>query len=862
MSYCLPLEAAGPALLGRCGRKAATLGAMRAAGFPVPPGFVVTVEGCRRHLEQRGLTELLRRLRSASATEAVALAAQLAEGIVGGALPADLLDAITIAHRELLAREPGDACCAVRSSSTGEDAPGASFAGQHSSYLFVDAPALADMIKACWASMWSRPASLYRTQLGVEAGAGQMAVIVQALVPAEIAGVTFTADPTSGSPARIVTESSWGLGPAIVDGRVSPDRYVVSRDPLRLLEQRVGNKHCMVPPAPSDPAAPRLVDVAPADRRRPTLSPEQALEVARLALAAEAHWGRPQDVEWAIAGGRVHLLQSRPVTTLAPLREVAGRYVLFKAVAENFTEPLTPLTVDLVRCLAFRGLRLIRGWVYVDLDFARRLVPLHLSDHALAELLYLARAPEAPLRIAWRRLPLAAAVLAAAWLAGGVFLERIRRLPDEAMEDFRALARRLEADPAIDPPALLERLWLKPGFLASAGQLVLLINLASTRYFLWLWLLARLLERWLPDWPRTTLSALCAGSDGMRSTDMGRRIAALAQAARAAPAVAGVLGDGPLDSVLDVLRVDPRARDFIEGFEAFMAMHGHRCVREFELASPRWREDPVPVLSMIRNHLIAPVAAALPSATAPRDELLERIAAALEHRPLERRTRIRRRLLGWLAGRVRVLARLRENSRYYHVLAFSAARAKLLAIEHELLAAGRLRSRDDLFYLKWNEVQALRAGRLGARDVEDRIRRRRRERLRLTRIGPPRMLGVDQPRRPEAGRGRVLSGQGASPGVCRGRARVIFDPGADGGLAPGEILVAPYADPAWTPLFVTARAAIVGVGSYLSHAGTIAREYGMPCVVDVAGCTNLIRTGDLVEVDGDSGQVRLLGESG
>ena len=171
-----------------------------------------------------------------------------------------------------------------------------------------------------------------------------------------------------------------------------------------------------------------------------------------------------------------------------------------------------------------------------------------------------------------------------------------------------------------------------------------------------------------------------------------------------------------------------------------------------------------------------------------------------------------------------------------------------------MLRGGQLKCKDDIFYLDWKEIQQLQEGALTWLEVEDRIRERRMEYIRLSKLTPPKTFGINV-EVPHQQSGDGLVGQGASPGSCEGIARVIMDPGTDATMEAGEILVAPYTDPAWTPLFLTAKAAVVEVGSYLSHAGTIAREYGMPCVVDVEHCTSRIKTGDRIRVDGSNGIV-------
>jgi phosphoenolpyruvate synthase/pyruvate phosphate dikinase len=235
------------------------------------------------------------------------------------------------------------------------------------------------------------------------------------------------------------------------------------------------------------------------------------------------------------------------------------------------------------------------------------------------------------------------------------------------------------------------------------------------------------------------------------------------------------------------------------------------------------------------------------------------------------RSRLGKRPLGWLrsrlidlaARRARYYLKLRENSRFYHIMSIGMLRKRILAVEAELLREGRLKCKDDVFFLKWPEVAALRAKKLEWTQVEERIRQRRLDHVRLARIVPPRTIGIESRQGTPAAAAIAgqLQGQSASPGRYTGIARVILDPAADLTLRPGEVLVAPYTDPAWTPLFLLAGAAVVEVGSYLSHAGTVAREYGLPCVVDVADCTRLIATGARIEVDGGQGVVRILEEA-
>ena len=857
------IRGAHPALVGG---KGANLGELVASGFPVPPGFVVTTHAYEAAIETLGITAQLDRLDQAPRTELARHCSELQQRLSESATPAPLAEQILEAHRQLMARGAAAFACAVRSSATAEDLAGASFAGQHGTYYYVTEARLLEVIRRCWASLWGVEAAMYRATRGIPHSSVRMAVIVQEMVESDVSGVAFTANPVSGSRDDIVVEASWGMGAALVDGRVTPDRFLVSRTTLEVRERRVAAKQYMVPSRISRERDARIERVSLSLQSRQTLDDVQAREVAELALQCERHFGTPQDVEWAVADGRMHLLQSRPITTLRRQTDgaVKGKWVLFKALAENFTDPMTPLTQDLVGNPGIPGVRFIGGRIYMNLDLARPLVPFDLTDEDLASLLYLTDPVSGGTpRLALLKLPTALAALTVNHLVFGVVMARTRGMPDDFMTGYRALCRRVAADARCNPPDAIRPLLLEPPLLAPIGHMPLIVNLCSMRFMPWMATLKFMLHRWAPGLRGDAVALLCSGTEGVLSARMGRDLAALAQVARSIPAARDLIARHEPEEALERIRGEPSAGHFLGALEQFLCMHGHRAVREFELASPRWSENPAPVIAMVRNYVTAEGDSAGHDhrAADARREVTDEVARALERRPLERILGLRRRLIELAARRARYYLKLRENSRFYHIMGFGVVRKKILAVETELLRAGKLKCRDDIFSLHWPEVNALRAGRLAWRDVEDRVRERRLEHVRLAKATPPKTIGIAPSAAAPVSASTepdVLRGSGASPGRYEGVARVILDPSLDATLRPGEVLVAPYTDPAWTPLFLTAGAAVVEIGSYLSHAGTVAREYGMPCVVDVTDCTQRIPTGARLEVDGDLGTVRLL----
>jgi pyruvate,water dikinase len=373
----------------------------------------------------------------------------------------------------------------------------------------------------------------------------------------------------------------------------------------------------------------------------------------------------------------------------------------------------------------------------------------------------------------------------------------------------------------------------------------------------------------VPDIREDAEDLLCSGSEGVLSADMGRGIWSLAQEAKQHKPVRELLEKYRPDRVLEKLRAEPGAKEFVEQLDRFLAKHGHRALKEFELQSVRWEENSAPVLGMARNYMLVD---SDPSrheekVNQTRARLEMEIRKELEKYPLERTLRLRWRFIRHIKERARYFTKQRENSRFYHIMAFYMVRKKILKVEADLMRQGKLKCKGDIFFLERQELAQLRAGRFDWLDVEERIRDRRVEHIRLSKMVPPKTIGVKIKEKPQIDKTTtedacVLRGQSASPGNCEGIAHVIIDPSIDIELKPGEILIAPYTDPAWTPLFLTAGAAVVEVGSYLSHAGTVAREFGMPCVVDVSDCTRRIHSGVRVKVDGDHGVVRLEEDDG
>jgi pyruvate,water dikinase len=846
------------------GGKAANLGELINGGFPIPPGFVVTSNAYASIYHDLGIAEDILNIERLSPSEQETIALKIREKIEALPFPEKLKQEITEAHNQIQSEYEQPLVYAVRSSATAEDLADASFAGQHDTYYYVNSESLIEMIQKCWGSLWSNAAISYRSSQGISHGTVRMAAVVQVMVRSDVSGVTFTANPVTGNRDQIISESTWGMGAAIVDGRVTPDRFVVERNTQAITERHIANKAFMVPAEPEDLEGPRLLEVSQGLRQRESLSAEKLLLVTEWAARSEQHFGNPQDIEWSFEGDVFYMLQSRPITVLGEANrshDFEGQYVLFKAIAENFTSPIYPLTADLI-VNPLPMMEMINSRVYLKLSALKPLFPIHISERQIADLAYLSGNDTIEFKIAWTKLPAFFLILIANYLISEVIYRRIANMPDDFMEGFRKVIGHIDSSPEIQADEVVDRI-LGTRFFEPVGNMVYLVNIISaSRYPVFLALFSKLLRRWLPELRPDAESMLCSGSEGVLSTDMGRQIWQIANLAKQNQALKALILNEPPESALNKMVGFAGASDFINALNEFKRIHGHRTLKEFELQSTRWEEDPSPVIGMVRNYLLADSDPELIEARIQenRTDLEFEVKNSLQDLWLEKQTSWRWRLLDYLRSRAKYFIKLRENSRFYHIMTFYLLRKKIIRDEQQLMASGSLKCKDDIFYLTGNELSRLKSGYWSWLDVEDIIRERRMEQIRLSKITPPRTVGIQED---EATDGETdnaydshsLSGQGASPGVYVGIARVILDPAIDPEIRPGEILIAPYTDPAWTPLFLIAHAAVVEVGSYLSHAGTIAREYGMPCVVDVENCTGRIRTGDRIRVNGTLGLV-------
>ena len=836
--YIRPMSALTRADADRAGAKAANLGELKRAGFPVPDGFVLTADAFDRFLADSGLD-------ATSPSEAVAAAA----------LPPDVADALRSAARLL-----GDTPLAVRSSAVAEDLPGASFAGQYETVLDVRGDeALLTAVRRCWASAFGARVAAYRAARE-QGGVSSVAVLVQHLVPADAAGVAFTANPVTGDPEETVVNAVHGLGDRLVSGEVTPDEW------------RVRGAGAVCRQAPEQ-----------------ALDAGEARAVAELARRVEAQLGYPQDVEWALAGGEIFLLQARPITarpahTPAPVPvpvEVPPGF--WRRETTHYPEPISPafrwwlplFNRAIRRAFAQAGMliegadhREIGGWVYL------RLTPLCRKDApALPPWLVRLLMPAMSRLVPALRARLRTSVEA---MRADMFGASITRwyqewLPAVAtrLADLRAVDLASLSDDALDEHinrllAFFDEVIEIHGLLALA----LMVKVGAFAFTC----------RDLLGWDERRTLELLSGLSEM-STEPARRLAELTQMARAKPSVRALLAHVDDTTSARLASVDA---EFADAFAAYQREFGCRALR-YEVVDPTVAERPALVLGLIRDQLARDYNPAQEAERLQqrRAAVLAEARAALARRPAADHARFERTL-----AEAEQAYPVRENNEFYTVSQpYALARYALLEIGRRLAERGQITHRDDTFWLELDEARrALRAG----GDQRAAVERRRAERAWVDAHpgpaaygndpGPPPPLDWMPPearllnetllwlaerdqapeqseRRQEAG--APLTGIAASPGTYTGPVRVIRSETEFGKIQAGDVLVCPITSPVWSVLFPSVGALVTDKGGILSHSAIIAREYSIPAVLATGNATDVLHDGQIVTVDGATGRVEV-----
>lgn len=871
--------------LQNAGGKALNLSRLARAGFNVPPGLILSTMAYHSFVIQNRLSESINAGLQGLAfdrPEKLELVSRRIRSAFGAAdLPHEIKRQIVEIHQHLDA-----ASLAVRSSATAEDLPGLSFAGQQDTFLNIkELSGLIAAVVDCWSSLWTARAIGYRARYDIPHEEVAIAVIIQEMVPSDVSGVLFTANPLSGHRGEFVIDATFGLGEALVAGQVDPDHFVVDQRTDQVILRSIGSKQFSVR-GTSDGG---VESYTPDDAEKPSLSDGQIAQLVQLGRHIDQEFETPQDIEWAFAAGELHVLQSRPITSLYPLPELSYDplivWISFGSV-QGLLGPMTPLGRAAVRNVLAGAGHLFgmetdpeeitifvsagqRIWIRIS-DFLRHPLGYRLFARLMRYVepsvvrLLEPLMDETALGAGKGRLKLSTLRRAAGFF-GPALLKALRnaRNPGQArarfdreVDAFIASIELPEADNRFEFLSSTLSLmrskiqsvfeFVLPNFIPIMGpgmaSLVMLTHLAGERSDL-----ALKITRGLPNNVTTQMDlALWEVALSIKNDETSLSLFEL----HTADWLAERYSQGKLPTAA------------AEALNDFLTRYGMRGVGEIDLGRPRWREDTTPVFQTLLSYLRVPPDSA-PDVVFQRGEQAARMAV----RELAQKVRserfglLKEKFVHTAARRARLFLGARETPKFMAIRAMGIIREALLESGALFVEAGALETSEDLFFLRMEELQALSQGedRNWNALIEERRQSFEREKRRSL---VPRVL-VSDGRAFFEGVGALtdsetaLSGSPVSPGVVEGPVRVVHDP-FKAQLDPGDILVCPGTDPAWTPLFLAAGGLITEVGGMMTHGSVVAREYGIPAVVGVHEATTRLSNGQRIRLDGSTGRISLL----
>lgn len=878
MTYISNFGDVGPGDVAVAGGKGIGLGGLVQAGLPVPPGFVLNTAAyadvvAGNHLDA-GIREIAELSPKAAPQDYEEASKRLRALFTSGSMPAAIAAELAAAYGRL---GDGDAAVAVRSSATAEDLASASFAGQQETYLnVVGVEALAAAVRNCWASLWTARAMAYRAREGIGPDAVRLAVVVQRMIEAEAAGVMFTANPANGRRDQIVIGAAWGLGESVVSGTVTTDDVVVEAGTGRVLSRRTADKEVMTVYAEHGT---REQPVPAARRRQPVLDDPAVATLASFGTRITDHFGTPQDIEWARAGGEFFILQSRPITALPePAADTPDTWTVpyphglyFRAsIVEQLPDPLSPLFADLIDGSVSRSLRALMAGAFGTNSIREDDVGLP-TINGYAYYYYRTSA-------LWRLTGKSLTVVRA--LARGRAHMGVGGWRDFSHPRYEQIIKDWSAKPVGELSG--EELLQGVQALLDAGTVYYtavqsVIPIAATSEISFRTFYEKFVQR-DGDPPAQTF-LLGFDSEPIRAE---KSLYDLAAWTRGVPGLVQAILNEPTSSLVEAQRTGFPPAGFDEAlwqqwrprFQDHLGRFGH-AVYNLDFVSPVPADDPSPLLETVKFYLRGqgndPHERQRLSA-ARREDGTNRMIARLG--PGRRAAFLR--LLRWAQH----AAPIREDALADVGLGWPLLRRMLLELGQRLVDSAVIAEPADVFWLRHRELRSAvefglgcpggpavaitgadRPVRAGA--VEERkMLWRGQSKAAAPQLLPKsrwmerafgKMMPAGSPDQP----GDIIKGAGASSGRVTAPARVLGGPEDFAQMMPGDVLVARITTPAWTSLFAMASAVVTDVGGPLSHSSIVAREYGIPAVLGTGVATQRLTSGQRIRVDGDAGTVTI-----
>ena len=878
--------------LNTIGGKGRSLSRLSNSGFNVPDGFLVPTAAYRRFVADNDLQSRILNLCKPTIIEGAVSFEQASKKIQElfslYELSSEIESDIIAAYESLPERPP----VAVRSSANAEDLPELSFAGQQETYLNITGgPAVAAAIRNCWASLWTAQAINYRHEMDIGQDAVAMAVVVQLMVPSDVSGILFTANPTNGERSEMIVNGSFGLGEAVVSGQVTPDTYVVDRESLNIKDTIIGAKDQMI--VSDGTQGVRVESVSAEQQVLSSLSEELLRELCKLALKVEAEFDEvPQDIEWAMVNKELYLLQSRPITNLPPeplkdvsWPEIPGAQLLKRQVAENMPDPLSPLFEELYLRAIFDMQKWPEGWEWkgnLTRNWLKNFVVITVNGYAYQPI-YEASVGD------WEGYmdKLHAEQKKSTWLDN---LKRIFTMPSYIIDDMKGgplhvlylvgtTFRTFKKFPAIK---LWERQQL-PDYLAAiehwertdsrkASSEELLAGIKSLTFaeaLYWSALrsiigtakmtdgaLQTYLEENAPD--QGFISGTFLSGFPSRTLDAEVTLRRIAEEIRKNKTLYEIVIVTPAPRMLTALQNHPEGKDTLVDIRKYLHDYG-RQVFNLDFVEPSLEEEPLPFLMSLKAMVRNPGYDLVTRQQEVRKNRRSKFWQAIKFFKGKSRLEF---LRLYLTARINYPTR--EEALFYMGLAWSSLRPLAKELGGRLVSNGTLTDPDDVFYLTSDDLQRAIDDNDGLPELKSKVKEQRELRALRFRMNQPAAIPPIETNVTEnsfaALRGNSddankLLGFAVSPGIVSGIASVIMTPNDFDKMIPDSILVCPLTTPAWTQLFPHAIGLVTDIGSILAHGSIVAREYGIPAVLGIGDATQRIKNGQTITIDGNKGVV-------
>lgn len=800
------------------GSKAANLGLI-ARKMTTPPGFTLSSAAYFNTLNEAGvLPEIIRQTSQTALTEMHSierLSETIEQSILSLTLPPQLEAAIQTAYLELLAGRK-QVKVAVRSSATSEDLPFASFAGQMESYLNVESfPQVLEAIKKCWASLWTPRAIHYRDQKGINQAQVGMAVIIQEMVPAQVAGVMFTANPVTNSRDEFYIEAVPGLGEALVKGEKNADRYIVNKNGL-------------------------YITVKDTVEGAPLLTDFQIKNLAVNGSKLEYLYQDYQDVEWAIYKGEIFILQTRPVTTLGdeeppdfPEHQMTPiQRDVWTNVNERFPEPILPIDGVIAKVYylslftAYQNL----GFTVPPTDWSK-------VEEGLFPDLFVPPAIKANVFRVFNICKMMRLDVEKEWKINESIFDRYLNL--------------LKYDKLKDFPLEIIMEYIEDA-LKDFQRSLIFRYLLYIQYGSYYNLFSKLLNVLYGNQGQIILEELVTGQPQLTS-ELNEKLEELALVAKDSPAVSAAILSIEASQLRSHLGQSSTGQDFLKHFDDFLESYGDREISQGlgGLAAPTWREKPEVVWGILKGTLLTdnPVA----QSTTAKQGLAHNRLQEITSQGLAGRWPLKNIIIR-LTRFARSYVAFRENSHFYLTQAMTVFRTLFLQLGDRLVKRGHLDDKNEIMYLTYWDIKDLlyrlySYQKVSKMELTEKINDRKQQLARRQQRWTARKTL-------DAISDTTLQGTGASSGIVAGPVRIIGSPAEFQRLQPGDIMVAQYTNPAWTPVFSFIGGMVVEYGSTVSHAAIIAREYGLPAVMGVKGAASILREGEIITIDGLRGLIQ------